>query len=171
LPSSRRSKGRGLARVELRPATDADRDFLFRLYASTREEELRLVDWTDERKETFLRQQFAAQDLHYRENYPGAQRDIILIAGQPAGRLYIHRGSDEIRLMDIALVPEFRGAGLGTQLIQDVLAEGERVGKPVTIHVEVFNPARRLYERLGFTNKVDKGVYWLMEWRRDAHGL
>jgi GNAT superfamily N-acetyltransferase len=129
------------------------------------------VDWTDERKEIFLRQQFAAQDLHYRENYPGAQRDIVLIAGQPAGRLYIHRGSDEIRLMDIALVPEFRGAGLGTQLIQDVLAEGERVGKPVTIHVEVFNPARRLYERLGFTNKVDKGVYWLMEWRRDAHGL
>jgi GNAT superfamily N-acetyltransferase len=159
------------ARHDLRPVAAADSEFLFRLYASTREEELRLVDWTDERKETFLRQQFAAQDLHYRENYPGAQRDIVLIAGQPAGRLYIHRGSDEIRLMDIALVPEFRGAGLGTQLIQDVLAEGERVGKPVTIHVEVFNPARRLYERLGFTKKEDKGVYWLMEWRRDAHGL
>jgi GNAT superfamily N-acetyltransferase len=159
------------ARHDLRPVAAADSEFLFRLYASTREEELRLVDWTDERKETFLRQQFAAQDLHYRENYPGAQRDIVLIAGQPAGRLYIHRGSDEIRLMDIALVPEFRGAGLGTQLIQDVLAEGERVGKPVTIHVEVFNPARRLYERLGFTKKVDKGVYWLMEWRRDPHGL
>lgn len=162
---SQRTAAAGLS---LRPVCDDDRDLLYRVYAGTRSEELALAtDWTDEAKERFLRQQFAAQDLFYRENYPGAELSIVLRDGEPVGRLYVDRRLAEIRLMDIALLPEHRGGGLGTALLEDLLAEGRAAGKPVTIHVEVYNPAMRLYQRLGFRRKEDKGVYWLMEWRVD----
>ncbi|HVX29235.1 MAG TPA: GNAT family N-acetyltransferase, partial [Nitrolancea sp.] len=87
--------------------------------------------------------------------------------GVPAGRLYVARWANEIRIVDIALVPRFRNRGIGTQLIGEVLAEGRESGKPVTIHVETFNPALRLYQRLGFRAKEDKGVYLLLEWSLD----
>ncbi len=151
--------------VSRRPATDEDLAFLSRLYASTREEELRQVAWSPEEKESFLRQQFAAQDRHYREHYPGAQRDLILVGGEPAGRLYVARWANEIRIMDIALLPAHRGASIGTRLLRELLAEAERERKPITVHVEMFNRARRLYERLGFAIKEERGVYRLMEWR------
>ena len=89
----------------------------------------------------------------------------ILVAGELAGRLYVHRREREIRIMDIALLPEFRGRGIGTKLLNEILMEGERTGRPVTIHVESFNPARRLYERLGFTRVASNGVYLLLEWK------
>jgi len=81
------------------------------------------------------------------------------VGGAPGGRLYVHRGPSEIRVVDIALLPEYRGAGVGTSLLQDLLAEGDAAGKSVTIHVERMNPALRLYERLGFAVAEDKGVY------------
>jgi ribosomal protein S18 acetylase RimI-like enzyme len=144
---------------------DDDRDFLYRVYAGTRLEELELAtDWSAEQKEQFLRQQFAAQDAYYRENYPGAEWSVVLRHGEPAGRLYIHRRPAEIRLMEIALLPEHRGGGLGTALLEELMAEARATGRPLTIHVEVYNPALRLYERLGFRKQEDKGVYWLMEW-------
>jgi ribosomal protein S18 acetylase RimI-like enzyme len=141
-----------------------DASFLEQVYASTRAEELALVDWDQEQKAAFLRMQFAAQDRYYRERYPGAKFDVILKDGALAGRLYVHRRAAEIRIMDIALLPEHRGAGIGTMLLREVMAEGARSGIPVTIHVERFNPALRLYERLGFRPIKDKGVYLLMEW-------
>jgi ribosomal protein S18 acetylase RimI-like enzyme len=153
------------AGLALRPVRDDDRDFLYRVYAGTRLEELELAtDWSAEQKEQFLRQQFAAQDAYYRENYPGAEWSVVLRHGEPAGRLYIHRRPAEIRLMEIALLPEHRGGGLGTALLEELMAEARATGRPLTIHVEVYNPALRLYERLGFRKKEDKGVYWLMEW-------
>lgn len=159
---------KGAARLSLRPVREDDRELLYRIYAGTRHEELALAtDWSDDAKESFLRQQFAAQDLFYRENYPGAELSVVLRDGEPVGRLYVHRRADEIRLMDISLLPERRGRGLGTELLEDLLAEGHAAGKPVTIHVEVYNPAMRLYQRLGFRRREDKGVYWLMEWRGD----
>jgi ribosomal protein S18 acetylase RimI-like enzyme len=153
------------AGLSLRPVRDDDRDFLYRVYAGTRSEELALAtDWSDEQKEQFLRQQFAAQDAYYRENYPGAEWSVVLRHGEPAGRLYVHRRPAEIRLMEIALLPAHRGGGLGTKLLEELMAEARATGRPLTIHVEVYNPALRLYERLGFRKKEDKGVYWLMEW-------
>ncbi|MGH9361299.1 MAG: GNAT family N-acetyltransferase [Thermoanaerobaculia bacterium] len=153
------------AGLSLRPVREDDRELLYRVYAGTREEELALVtDWTEEAKERFLRQQFTAQDAYYRENYPGAEWSVVLRDGEPVGRLYVHRRPAEIRLMDIALLPEHRGGGLGSALLEELLAEARAAGKPLTIHVEVYNPALRLYERLGFRKKEDKGVYWLMEW-------
>ncbi|HVF61348.1 MAG TPA: GNAT family N-acetyltransferase [Thermoanaerobaculia bacterium] len=153
------------AGLSLRPVRDDDRDFLYRVYAGTRLEELKLAtDWSAEQKEQFLRQQFAAQDAYYRENYPGAEWSVVLRHGEPAGRLYVHRRPAEIRLMEIALLPEHRGCGLGTALLEELMAEARATARPLTIHVEVYNPALRLYERLGFRKREDKGVYWLMEW-------
>jgi len=147
----------------LRPITDADLDFLHRLYATTREEELARVPWTDEQKALFVRQQFEAQHAWWTEHYPGATFDVVLLRGEPIGRLYVDRWEREIRIVDIALMPEWRGSGIGTGLFRRVFAEGDAAGKPVSIHVEVFNRARQLYERLGFEYREGgTDVYLLM---------
>jgi len=148
--------------VTLRPVGLQDEEFLFQVYASTRVDELAQVPWSDEQKRAFCRMQFAAQHQHYQEHYAGAAFDVIELEGAPIGRLYVARWADEIRIIDIALLPEFRGRGVGSTLIKQVLAEGEAAGKPVTIHVEQFNPAVHLYERLGFEKVGEVGVYWLM---------
>ena len=150
--------------VELRAAGPQDAELLFRVYASTRAEELSVVPWDEAQKEAFLRAQFDAQDRWYREHYDRASFDVVLIGGEPGGRLYVHRGESEIRIVDIALLPEHRGGGVGTALLGDLLDEADAAGKSVTIHVERFNPALRLYERLGFAVAEDKGVYLLLEW-------
>jgi len=152
------------AALTFRPIGAADEPFLREVYAATRAEELAQVDWTPAQKDAFLRMQFDAQHRYYAENYPHAQFQIILVDGEPAGRLYVDRRAAEIRIMDITLLPAFRGQGIGSRLLNEILAEGQAHGLPVTIHVERFNPALRLYERLGFRLLEDKGVYCLMEW-------
>ncbi len=141
-----------------------DEALLYEVYASTREEELSGVDWDDGRKEAFLRQQFTAQHQWYTEQYEGASFDVILVDGQPAGRLYVARWPEEIRIMDIALLPGHRGLGVGRTVLADLMAEAAAVAKPLTIHVERFNRALRLYLRLGFVPVEDKGVYLLLRW-------
>jgi ribosomal protein S18 acetylase RimI-like enzyme len=148
--------------VALRPVRDGDREFLARVYASTREEELAPVPWTAEQKAAFLAQQFAAQSAHYAEHYEGMSSDVIMVDGEPAGRLLVARWPEEIRIVDIALLPEFRGGGTGSGLLRDLIAEAAAAGKRLTIHVEIHNPAMRLYERLGFRPAGEKGVYLLM---------
>lgn len=138
---------------------------LFAIYASTRETELAQVPWAPGQKEAFLRMQFEAQRKYYLSEYPGAEFLMILVEGRPAGRWYVHRREREIRIMDVALLPEFRGRGIGTALLRALLDEGRRHGRAVTIHVESFNPARRLYARLGFRQIASHGVYQLMECR------
>jgi ribosomal protein S18 acetylase RimI-like enzyme len=149
--------------VRLRPVDDADRAFLVDLYASTREEELAQVEWPEGARETFVEQQFAAQDHHYRANYPGATLDVIEVDGSPAGRLYVHRGPSDIRIMDIALAPGFRGRGIGTSLLRSLMDEADESARKLSIHVEQNNPARSLYDRLGFLPASEHGVYVLME--------
>ena len=150
-------------RTRLRPVADRDRAFLVELYASVREPELAHVPWDDNLKRAFVEHQFAAQDAHYREHYPGATLDVVEVDGEPAGRLYVHRGPSDIRIMDIALVPAYRGRGIGTTLLRGLIAEAEGSRRKLSIHVEVNNPARRLYERLGFRPAGEHGVYVLME--------
>ena len=149
--------------VILRSVEPGDIAFLYRVYASTRQEELAQTGWSESQKETFLRQQFEAQSRYYREHYSEASFDVILSDGYPIGRLYLARWPEEIRIVDIALLPEYRGTGIGTKLLEDLISESEESAKPLSIHVERFNPAMRLYERLGFRNAADKGVYFLME--------
>jgi ribosomal protein S18 acetylase RimI-like enzyme len=149
--------------VTLRPVTDADMDFLHRLYATTREDELKQVDWTPEQKAVFVSHQFHAQHQYWQENYTDTSWDLIVADGVPIGRLYVARWPDDIRVVDIALMPEHRGGGVGTRLLREILTEGDATGRKVSIHVEIYNPARRLYERLGFVQAGDRGVYLLME--------
>jgi ribosomal protein S18 acetylase RimI-like enzyme len=149
--------------LTLRPIADGDRNLLYRIYASTREDELAQVEWDEAQKAAFLWMQFDAQHRYYQEHYPNAQFQVILVGGEPAGRLYLDRRAAEIRIVDIALLPEYRNLGFGSALLGDILDEGERTGLPITIHVECFNPALRLYAQLGFHKLEDRGVYYFME--------
>ena len=156
--------------VTLRPITAKDSDFLYRVYASTREDELAPLGWDAAQKACFLEMQFAAQHKFYQEQFPEAEFRIILLDGKSVGRLYVDRQEDEIRILDIALLPEHRNHGIGSALLRDVLADGERAGLPVRIHVELYNPALSLYNRLGF-HKIGEGeVYFLLEWSPEGSG-
>jgi ribosomal protein S18 acetylase RimI-like enzyme len=151
-----------VADLALQPFTDDDLEFLYEVYAGTRQDELAVVDWTDEQQEQFLRMQFHAQHTHYQQHYAHASFDVIELDGVPIGRLYLLRDEAEFRIVDIALLPEYRGRGLGGRLLDDVLSEADRAALPVSIHVEHDNPAMRLYARLGFVQVDDNGVYHLM---------
>ncbi|HME12022.1 MAG TPA: GNAT family N-acetyltransferase [Candidatus Acidoferrum sp.] len=154
--------------LSFRPEQPADEAFLLQLYASTRAAEMQLVPWDNAQKEAFLRSQFALQTHHYRKYYAEASFLIVQMDGQDIGRLYVHRSERCLLVIDIALMPAYRGAGIGGQLIRNVLSEAAAAGKSVQIHVERNNPALRLYQRLRFRVLEDLGVYFLMEWSPDA---
>ena len=151
--------------VTLRPVEAEDELLLFRLYSSARAYELSLVPWSENQKEAFLRHQFTAQQVHYKNYYPGAEHTIILSDEQSVGRLYVAREDDEINILDITILPENRGAGLGTPIIKELMQEAESQGLPLSIHIENFNPSVRLFERLGFVPKETDGLNILFEWR------
>ncbi|MGH3150011.1 MAG: GNAT family N-acetyltransferase [Streptosporangiaceae bacterium] len=151
-------------RRALRPAGPGDAELLYRIYASTRADELALVPWDAAQKEAFLRMQFAAQDRYYHATFPAASYDLIVSGEEVLGRLYVERGEAAWLVLDIALLPGHRGRGIGARLLTDVLAEAGAAAKPVQIHVERFNPAQRLYDRLGFRQVADEGVYLRLEW-------
>jgi GNAT superfamily N-acetyltransferase len=137
-----------------------DEDFLLRLYASTRTEEMALVDWSAEQKAAFLRMQIQAQTTHYRAYYPNAEYYIIQREhALPIGRLIIDRASNSILIVDIALLPEYRGAGIGTTIIQQLMAKANHTNLPIILRVEFFNPAIKLYNRLGFVKTREITIY------------
>lgn len=150
--------------VTYRPEREDDRPFLFALYASTRAEEMQMVPWTDEMKLQFLQMQFHAQTVYYAEEYDACQRLVIEQNGKPIGRLYLDRTPEDFCIVDIALMPEARGQGLGTILLKEILDEAASKGAVVSIHVENFNPARHLYDRLGFQHVDTNGIYHVMRW-------
>lgn len=139
-------------------------EFLYQVYSGTRQDEMALTGWSAEEQEQFLRMQFHAQHTHYQMEFREAAWDIVEKEGEPIGRLYLDRRPEEIRVIDIALLPSERGNGIGGALMRRVLEEAAGVGKLVRIHVERNNPAMHLYSRLGFEKIEDQGVYWLMEW-------
>lgn len=159
MPSALRERG-----FALRPETEADLPFLLRLYIATRWEELSVTDWTDAQKIAFLESQFAAQRSHYLSHYAGAAFEVLEERGVPAGRLYLDRQADTLLIVDIALLPPWCGRGIGTALLEAMFAEARLAGKGVTISVEKFNPAQRLYRRLGFREYAEDDVYWFMHW-------
>ncbi len=151
--------------ITLRPITLRDEGFLYRVYASTREEELAQVAWDASRKEAFLRMQFACQHKYYMEVSASASFMIIESGGRPIGRLYCERREDELHLIDLALLPEYRGRGIGTSLLKTMLAQAGADHLPMRVYVERFNKAQNLYRRLGFAVVGDSDVYLLMEWK------
>lgn len=151
--------------LQLRPVHAGDEDFLRRVYASSRAAEIALTGWDAAAAEAFLRMQFDAQHRHYQAYYGQARFDIIECGGEPAGRLYVAREAGEIRVIDITLLDAWRGRGIGSTLLGELLAEAAASGRSVTIHVEENNPAFTLYQRLGFRQIDTHGLYRLMEWR------
>lgn len=151
--------------VSLRPAGADDEAFITEAYGSTREQELSVVPWSPAQKMAFIKMQHDAQQSHYRKFYPGGEQSVILWQGQPVGRLYVARVEKQIRILDITVLPRHRNRGIGSQIIRELMAEGEKAGKPVAIMVESYNPSLRLFERLGFTQGEAEGAHVLMEWR------
>ena len=149
--------------VSLRPFSRDDQDFLFRLYASTRQQELSSFGWTAAQQEAFLRMQFNAQQQWYEMAYPGADHQIIFGDEQPVGRILVFRESGAYRLVDIALLSEYRSRGIGTQLLHELIAKSQNEGLPLRLQVLKTNRARQLYQRLGFQETGDDGVYCQME--------
>ncbi len=149
---------------ELRPVSMADDDLIFRVFASSRAEEMKLVAWDETAKLGFLHMQFLAQQAHYRTNFPLASHDIILVGGDPVGRVYVDRRETEIRILDITLLPEARGQGIGYRLLQDLMQEAETVHKKLSIHVDHSSPSLGWFERLGFVCAGGNGISSLMEW-------
>ncbi len=148
--------------ITLRPMTDDDLPFLEALYASTRAEEVAAVGWSPEMQQTFLRQQHTAQHAHYRAHYAHAAWCIVERDGEAIGRLYWRETEADIHIIDISLVPRSRGTGLGEALLRDMAAHAAQDGRGLTIFVEKNNPARSLYQRLGFEPVEDHGVYDFM---------
>ncbi len=155
--------------LELRPVSAADDDFLYRVYAGLRLEEMELVPWDETAKQTFLQMQFAAQQAHYQSYFPRASHDVILADGIPAGRLYVDRRETEIRILDITLLPERRGHRIGSHLLQDLMEEAKAANKTLSIYIENLNPSLRLFQRLGFIEADDNGISCLMEWHPAAN--
>lgn len=152
------------AGLRLRPQTGDDAPFLEALYVSVRWPELAPSGWPDEFKRAFLTDQFRLQTRHYAQAYYDAEFSIVEHGGRAIGRLYLFRGQADHRIVDVSLVPEARGKGFGTALLKAVQEEAAAARKTVSIHVEQFNPALRLYRRLGFVELRPQGPYLLMQW-------
>lgn len=147
----------------LRGESSDDGEFLQALYYSVRWPELAPTNWPDAMKKNFLDSQFQLQSQQYRANYPGLERWVIESAAAPVGRLYLLYTESELRVVDISLLPEQRGRGVGTALLNRLGCLADDLGKPLRLHVEQFNPALRLYRRMGFQERETNSLYWLME--------
>jgi len=158
LPAALLSEG-----FALRPETDGDLSFLMRLYASTREEELAVTGWSPEQKQAFLASQFQAQRHHYRTYIENCRFEVLECRDEAAGRLYLETRATQLHIVDIALLPAWRGKGIGTAILEALIDTARRSGRGVGIFVEKFNPALRLYRRLGFTDIRDDGIYLELE--------
>jgi N-acetylglutamate synthase-like GNAT family acetyltransferase len=155
--------------LSLRPISNKDLPSLLEIYASTREKEMeRVPDWTDLMKKEFLASQFGAQHEYYQKNYTGADFWVIESKNKTIGRLYLHDNfqGKGMRIIDISILPEYRNRGLGQGIFKDLMSRAAHLQRPLSIHVETFNPAKNLYTRLGFqTINETNGVYHLMEWK------
>ncbi len=143
----------------LRPALPADIDFEHRLYASTRDD---LRPLGPEVFDGLVGMQFRAQTMSIRLDHPQAERKIVVVEDDPAGRLIIDGSGEHLEVIDIALLPEYRGHGIGTSVLRGVLTRADRLGRAVRLHVEKQSRAVRLYERLGFSISGDVGMYFAM---------
>jgi len=151
-------------RIEFRPIRPDDKPFLYRVFANTRPD-ITGLNLGEKERADLMWMQFRAQHVDYQTRFSDADFLIVNLERVAVGRLYVHRRADEIRIIDIALLPERRGQGIGTQLMSDIMHEAQQIGKPVRIHVEQFNRALGWYERLGFVRVGDIQTHYLMEWR------
>lgn len=153
--------------ITLRPAQPDDEDFIFTLYAASRQDEMAAWGWQAAQQEAFLHMQFIGRQQHYKTQFPDADHQIILLDDAPIGGIVVVRLDSALRLADIVLLPPYRGKGYGAALLRELLDEARQAAKPVQLFVERWNPAIRLYERLGFSIIGDIGSHLSMEWVAD----
>ncbi|SRR6266481_10055303 len=150
--------------ISVRPFRPEDKEVLFAIYAGTRQEEIAPWGWSAPQQETFLRMQFGAQSKWYEAAYSGAEHQIICAGERPIGRILVQRDAGSLLLVDIALLREFRGQGIGTRFLRELLEQADRGRVPVRLHVQKTNGgAFRLYQRLGFLKTGEDEIYWQME--------
>ena len=147
-----------------------DETFLREVYASTRQEELDLTDWGPEQRKVFLDSQFNSMRISYARQFPRGEFSVIMLGAQRVGLIVVDRGENELRLVDIALLPEFRGRGIGTFFLKELVSESALAQKPLRLHVLTGSRPRRLYARLGFVKIEENGPYEHLEWRPQAPG-
>jgi len=150
-------------RVAFRAEKPEDMGFVQRVYASTRAEEIAMTGWDEGQAKIFLDMQFKAQYTHYRAVFPAASFDIILLDGAPVGRFYVARQDDHILLIDLVLLPEFRGQGIGSLILKDLAVRAFEENLPLRLHLEYNNRSRAWCERLGFRLLKDEGMYLFFE--------
>lgn len=150
--------------VELIPVGSGDEAFLFQVYAGTRREEVAAWGWDAAQQEAFLHMQFQVQQRAYQMQFPDAEHCLIVHDGCRVGRMILQRSKGALHLVDIALLPEYRGAGFGTAVLRALQEEAARAGKPLRLRVMKGNPARRLYARLGFAVTGESATHDAMEW-------
>ena len=148
-----------VAGIHFRPIAETDHLFLFELYASTRAQELAPLPWPDAAKRAFLTQQFTAQHTFYQQAYGDSDFLLVLRDDEPIGRIYVHRTAGQICVVDIALLPQYCGQGIGTALLTELIDEARKTSCEINLHVEPNNPAQRLYTRLGFCLVENRGAY------------
>jgi ribosomal protein S18 acetylase RimI-like enzyme len=151
--------------ITIDPVLSSDEPFLYQTFASTRAEEMALTGWNAGQQEAFLRMQYDAQRRSYQMQLPEAKYWVIRCDGSAAGRLILDRTAQEIHVVDIALLPEFRKRGIGSALMEAIIHEASHAAKTVRLHVERFNPAMPWYERLGFRVISSGPIYLEMVWR------
>lgn len=153
--------------IELRPVTDDDRQFLLRVYEISREFELSMTQWEDSQKQAFAAHQLDAQTHTYQVKYPDATHDIIISRGTAVGRLYVDRGREQIAILDITILPEYRSKGIGGVLIKTLQDEASRTDRSVRIYLEHFNQSQKLFRELGFEVVPNDGIDLRFEWRAE----
>ncbi len=147
----------------LRPVAPPDEGFLLRLYATTRAAELATTAWDAAQRDAFVRSQYQARRNDYATRFAGAEHSIITVGGQDAGVCMIRRSATEIRLVNIELLPEHRGQGIGGALLRQLRAEARDRNLPFMLSVRENNHAAiRLYRRLGFATHGREGGYVAM---------
>ncbi len=149
--------------IALRPEVKQDEAFIETLYRSTREAELKLTNWPEEQKNAFVLMQTMAQLSEYKIKFPDAAFQVITYNKQNAGRFYTSENDLEIRLIDITLLPQFRGKGIGSALLKDLVKRSDKVQKKISLHVDPESPAVQLYLRSGFIYIKNNGRHFYME--------
>jgi ribosomal protein S18 acetylase RimI-like enzyme len=149
--------------IKLRSAEEKDDSFIETVYRSTREEELNMTNWTEQQKRAFIKMQSMAQLAEYKTKFPGAAFQVIIYKKQDAGRFYTWENEKEIRLIDITLLPPFRGKGIGSFLLEELIKRSNKVQKKISLHVEPANPVLKLYQRSGFIHIKNNGRHYYME--------
>ena len=149
--------------IQLRPVEEKDTAFIEAVYRTTREVELNLTNWSEHQKNAFISMQSTAQLTEYKTKFPGATFQVIIYNKKNAGRFYTGENETEIRLLDITLLPEFRGKGIGKYLLQQLIERSNKTQKKLSLHVEPSNPILKLYQRVGFIYIKNNGRYYYME--------